>query len=174
MNPALARDLLVNIATRDLDKREQTSNRAPWIKKLWPLTDYPEGYDERAPYCAAGMCYVLAAWIEELKRSGELVATLGMTGAQAERWRCKSAAAWEWMDWADRRGAKSFPESEPAKKGDFVVFDFHHIGMVVADHGETISTIEYNTNEGGSREGDGCLLKARRRQDVQRFIRVIP
>jgi len=90
MTQRAARQLLIEIARRDVGQRE-VSNRAPWIKKLWPVTSYPLGYEERAPYCAAGMVWVLKTWIEELRNRGELVNTLGMTGAQAEKWRCKLA-----------------------------------------------------------------------------------
>jgi len=40
------------------------------------------------------------------------------------------------------------------------------------DGGSEIQTIEYNTNAGGSREGDGCWEKDRRR-GVQKLIRIL-
>jgi hypothetical protein len=182
MKPTEARQLLVSIAREDVGKHEVSRNRAPWIEKLWPATNYPEAYDlkekpyyGRAPYCAAGMCYVLKTFIERLRSAGELVATLGMTGAKAERWRCKSAGAYAWMDWAKKNGVLALPDTAIALPGDFIVFDFSHIGMVEKDSGGlTVNTIEYNTNDSGSRDGDGCLAKVRRRKDSQIFIRVIP
>jgi hypothetical protein len=174
MTPLNARKLLVDIASRDVGKREVTPNRAPWIEKLWPLTSYPEGYSKRAPYCAAGMCYVLATFIAELKQAGELVKTLAMNGSTAERWRCKDAGAWNWMEWAEKKGVLQLTNKSEPKPGDFVVYNFHHIGMVESvEDADLIHTIEYNTNQGGSRDGDGCLKQNRRLKDVQQFIRII-
>lgn len=34
---------LVGIARLDRGKTEVTKNQAPWIKKYWPATSYPEG-----------------------------------------------------------------------------------------------------------------------------------
>lgn len=176
MNATDARQLLITIASEDVGKRELTSNRAPWIAKLWPLTSYPEGYAERAPYCSAGMCYVLAEFIRRLAEMGELKKTLGKSLAEANKWRCKDAGAWNWMAWAKKKGVATFPDSEIPLHGDFVVFDFHHIGLVVNydARSDTIATVEFNTNAGGGREGDGCMSKSRRRKDAQQFIRILP
>lgn len=44
--------------------------------------------------------------------------------------------------------------------------DLNHTGIVVAYNATTITTVEGNTNDSGSREGDGVYLKTHRRRDV--------
>ena len=167
--------LLIDIAREDVGKREVTQNRAPWIAKYWPETSYPDGMANREPYCAAAMCYVLAEFIRRLADEGELRKTLGMGSVEAHKWRCKSARAFGWKEWALKKNVQMFGDSMIPKPGDFVVFDFSHAGLVVKPVGKTqMQTIEMNTNEGGSREGDGCMEKIRQRSLAQCFIRIIP
>lgn len=177
MTASNAADLLIGIAREDVGKSEVSHNRAPWIKKYWPCTSYPEGWDERAPYCAAGQAYVLKTFLERLAERGELRATMGMGSKEAEKWRCKSAGAYRWRDWAEAKGIKVVPEQGEAKPGDFIVFDFSHIGLVVEEFTlkgrKVIHSIEMNTNEGGSREGDGCWEKVRDKTLAQCFIRIL-
>lgn len=181
MDRDAAAALMIDIAREDVGKREVTTNRAPWIEKLWPLTNAAWCYDPkvkpyygRAPYCAAGMAYVLATFIEKLAAAGELRKTLGMSLAQANAWRCKSAAAFGWRDWAAKKNVRLFPDSSIPMPGDFVVFDFSHIGLVVKPVRSEMVTIEYNTNSGGSRDGDGCWEKMRRIKEAQCFVRIMP
>ncbi len=166
--------LLLAIAETDVGKREESRNRAPWIAKLWTATSYPDGMKNREPYCAAGMCWVLREWIEQLAAKGELKKTLGMTRAEAERWRCKDARAFGWRDWAVKRGVLMIPDTGTPEPGDFVVYDFSHIGLVEDADPTRIGTSEYNTNKDGSREGDGCWRKVRPKSLAQCFIRVLP
>lgn len=174
MNSQDARALLVSIARTDVGQVEVTRNRAPWIKKLWPATSYPEGYNNREPYCAAGLCWVVKTWLERLATMGELRKTLAMGSREAEAWRCKSAGAWRWMQWAESKGLTLLSDKEPPRQGDIMVFDISHIGLVVRPlKGGLVETIEYNTNAGGSREGDGCWLKTRRQADAQKFIQLL-
>lgn len=44
--------------------------------------------------------------------------------------------------------------------------DLNHTGLVIAFDADTITTIEGNTNDTGSREGDGVYRKVRRRRDA--------
>lgn len=174
MNASDARKLLIEIASEDLDKIEVTRNRAPWIAKYWPATNYGDGIADRAPYCAAGMCWVLQEWIKRLRAAGELVKTIGKTGTQAESWRCKSAAAFGWQDWAKKKGVQMLPDTaKNVPKGAFMVFDMSHIGIVTADNGSSVSTIEMNTGATGGRDGDGCFSKTRNKSLAKCFIVVI-
>lgn len=174
MNAQDASSLLISCAKPDVGKVESSHNQGAWIKKLWPATDYPDGYVNREPYCAAGLCYVLEQFIIKLRDQGELKNTLGVTYKEAEKWRCKSARAFGWRDWAKRVGAHMLTEDRPSKPGDFIVYDFSHVGlslgMVDSRH---VRTIEYNTNDGGSREGDGCWSKVREKTQVQCYIRIL-
>lgn len=173
MNRQDAAKLLISIARRDVGQTEVTRNRAPFIKKYWPDTTYPEGYDNREPYCAAASCYWLAQLGRELAEMGELRKTFGKGSVQFNAWRCKSARAFDWRDWGKKRGLHVLPDDAKALPGDFVVFDFSHIGLVVSDTGRNIETIESNTNSEGSRDGDGCWEKVRAKRLAQCFVRVL-
>lgn len=164
---------LLAIAKRDVGSVEVTRNRAPWIAKYWPDTTYPKGHENREPYCAAAVCHWLAAHGRELAAAGQFRKTYGMTLAQFEKWRCKSARAFDWRDWAHQRHLLVLPETATALPGDIIVFDFSHIGIVEADLGKAgFATIEANTNKAGSRDGDGCWTKNRARSLAQCLIRL--
>lgn len=171
---------LVNLARADVGKTEVTKNRAPWIEKLWPSTSFPEGYDlkeptykGRAPYCAAGVSYNVREWVH----IPEVAAALGMTVAQAEKWRCKSAAAFEWEKWAKAKKLTVLPKSCILHAGDIVIYNKSHIEIVADDDGTNdgaFVAIGYNTSPAGSRDGEGCYEKPRSRGDVKCFIRILP
>lgn len=163
---------LVAIAAADVNKLEATRNRAPWIQKYWPATDYPEGYANREPYCAAAVTY----WVQQWLKDAAVLANLGMTAAAAERWRCKSAGAFRWLEWARAKEVRTFSDSPGLKllPGDIMVFDMSHIGIVEsATIGSTIYTIEANTGATGGRDGDGCFRKIRTRSLARGFIRLV-
>lgn len=170
-HPAAA--LLIAIAKRDVGEVEVTRNRAPWIAKYWPATSYPAGHTNREPYCAAAVCYWLATLGRELAEQGHFRATFGMTLKDFETWRCKSARAFDWRDWAHKRNLQVLPETATARPGDLIVFDFSHLALIEADLGRAgFATIEANTNTAGSREGDGCWNKNRARSLAQCIIRL--
>jgi hypothetical protein len=176
MSTLAIRKKLIGIADLDVGNVEVRPNEGPWIAKYWPATNAPEIYLENnwrvKPYCAAAMCY----WLREWLKLPEVLAALKMTKAEAESWRCKSPGAWDWMDWAKRKGLQTFSDSPSTviHLGDVVVYDFHHIGLVANDKDNLIYTIEANTNVAGSRDGDGCWRKDRRRKEAQMFIRLLP
>lgn len=172
MSATLAlRQRLVAIAARDVGERESSRNRGKAIEKFWPATSYPDGYANREPYCAAAMCY----WVQQWLRDSEVLAALGKTLEQANKWRCKSARAFDWMDWAKSRGVRVLSDSIKSElhTGDIVVFDFSHIGLLEDDRGSRIYTIEANTGPAGGRDGDGIWRKDRPREIAQCFIRLL-
>jgi hypothetical protein len=149
-------DWLVNIAKRDVGKVETPrNNQGAWIKRFWPSTSYPDGYSNREPYCAAALAFWLDTAGDELAKAGLLESLTGMTAEQFEKWRCKSAGAWAWQAWGQKaKGVTVLPDSATPQKGDIVVFDFSHIGLVLADQTSArakIKTIEGNTNGKGAR-----------------------
>ncbi len=90
---------------------------------------------------------------------------------------CQDASAYGWEKWAAKHGFQCLDESMPAQAGDFVTFDFSHIGIVVRDNGATIDTIEGNTNGKGERDstsGDGVWRKTRVRSLIKTIIRLPP
>ncbi len=128
------------------------------------------------PWCAAFTAWLLREWWED----AETRAVLGISSAaQAEKIRCKDAKAFNWEAWGRKRGYDVLDESKLAKAGDFVTFDFSHIGVVVADQpngSSVIETVEGNTNGRGERDstsGDGVWKKTRARSLVRRYIRLL-
>ena len=165
------RQRLVAIAQRDVGQTEQSPNQSPAIKKFWPATSYPEGYGERAPYCAAAVSY----WVREWLKDPEVCKALGKTPSQAENWRCKSAAAFGWRDWDRKNGLLVMDDSmnNTLHTGDLMVFDCSHIGIVRDDTGPWIDTIEANTGSSNTRDGDGIWAKRRHRSVALCFIRLL-
>src|SRR5689334_4922697 len=96
MSTLALRQRLIAIADKDVGQMETSRNHGPAIEKFWPATSYPEGYANREPYCAAGVSY----WVREWLKDPSVLAALGKTPQEAEKWRCKSARAFDWIDWA--------------------------------------------------------------------------
>jgi hypothetical protein len=59
------------------------------------------------------------------------------------------------------------------KRGDIVIFTFSHVGIAVGDldASDWVATVEGNTNDAGSREGDGCYRKRRHISKIRSVIR---
>ena len=132
------------------------------------------------PWCAAFTCWLLREWVEKddvRNALAHLVGRESLSIAQVEKVRCRDASAFGWEKWAKGLGLSIIDESSLAKAGDFVVFDFSHIGIVVEDQRMTsraILTIEGNTNVKGAREGDGVWEKSRSPELVRSYIRLFP
>jgi len=175
MSTYLIRKKLIEIARLDKNKVEVTKNHGEWIKKLWPATNFPEGYDKRAPYCAAGQAYCLREWL----KNHDVLEALGKTAQQAEIWRCKSASAWHddhsWWNWA-KTHARLMPRECILHAADLAVYEYSHIELVTNDD-STMSGpfvgLGYNTNAAGSRDGEGCFEKPRSRSEIKAFIRLL-
>lgn len=127
------------------------------------------------PWCAAFTSWVMREWLE----NDEVRKALNLGSfSQAEKWRCRDASAFGWEKWAKQRGLQLLPETELARAGDFVVFDFSHIGLVIEDQksiSDKIKTIEGNTNGKGtadSESGDGVWQKDRVPSLVKSYVRI--
>lgn len=171
MNTLNLRKKLVEIAKRDVGKIETSRNHGEFIQKFWPATSYHEGYINREPYCAAAVCY----WVREWLKDPAVLAALGMGVQEANAWRCKSAAAFGWTNWAKEKGllVMSDSASEVLHTGDIMVFDISHVGIVDTDEGDLVYTCEANTGATGSRDGEGVFYKTRHRADAKNFIRLL-
>lgn len=126
------------------------------------------------PWCAAGAAWLLREWLKD----PEVCAALGLSPDKAEAWRCKDASAFGWEKWARVKGLRILPETAQAKAGDLVIFDFSHIGIVIADQvgRAAIETVEGNTNGKGERDsvsGDGVWRKKRARSLTKCYIRLL-
>ncbi len=171
MSTLALRNKLVEIARLDVGRIETSRNHGPGIAKFWTATSYHGGYSNREPYCAAAGCYWLRQWLLE---PGVLKA-LGMSPDEAEEWRCKSASAFGWMDWAKSKGLLIMGDSmtHALHTGDIMIFDMSHWGIVSDDYGTRVKTIEANTGATGGRDGDGIFEKDRPREIAKCFIRLI-
>ncbi|SNX59295.1 hypothetical protein SAMN06296273_0735 [Nitrosomonas ureae] len=127
------------------------------------------------PWCAAFTAWIMREWLEDEKvREALGLATFSL----AEKWRCRDASAFGWEKWAKQHKIALLPKTEKAKAGDFVVYDFSHIGLVAEDQSSIkskIKTIEGNTNGKGDRDsesGDGVWAKERAPNLVKSYIRI--
>lgn len=166
-------DLLVSIAAREVGVREGFRNNtgarvvdyqgATWLAPgAWP-------------WCAAFTSWIMREWLERDAVRNEL----GFASfSVAEKWRCRDASAFGWEKWARQNNLKLLTETDTARRGDFVTFDFSHIGLVVEDQpniATPIKTIEGNTNGKGERDsksGDGVWAKSRSPTLVKSYIRI--
>lgn len=171
---------IVDIAEREVGVREVGgNNQGPRVEVYQRMTWlHPAPW----PWCAAFTCWVLA---QALQTPAGAV-TLSQLGTTLGSFRCKDASAFGWIKWAKKHNLIVFDEHSdlhlPAA-GDFVVFDFSHIGIVSRNFGQgattaeptEIHTIEGNTNGKGERDsqsGDGVWRKVRNINLVRAYIRV--
>jgi len=136
--------------------REVSHNRFPGDGKLWlDCADYPDGWNDRQPYCAAFMCHVVASAV----RAGAKVRSLPTT-----------ASVSAFRAWAR---AKGWTASKPQPGDMFTLLPSgtSHIGLVERVDGDVIHTIEANTGAAGERDGDGFWRKTRRISACD-FIRI--
>lgn len=147
-----ASDMVLAVARGLLFVREspRNSNRGPGIKAMLQVTGLGEGY----PWCAASVAYC------------------GVT-ALGDRWPLPRTASCAQLGEAADRLKVLHTQPEP---GDvFLVWHaslgrFAHTGFVESV-GETVRTLEGNTNDGGSRDGWGQFRRVRRFGPKDRFIR---
>lgn len=179
MNTYALRLKLVEIARRDVGRTEASKNRAPWIRKLWDATTYPDGMANREPYCAAGVAYCVMEW----GKLSEVRAAFGMSGSQFEKWRCKSASVFSapknnWVYWAQKNGLRFIsPDKGEFHAGDLIIFKYSHMEIYIDDDDslapDGILDIGYNTDGSGGREGDGCFEKPRTRSRILHVVRLL-
>lgn len=157
------REILVTVARRFVGIRETSPNRFPGDAKIWASTSYPDGWKDRAPWCAALLCHVVRlADLESL--------VLDFPN------RPTTPSVAQWRVWArdPRNGVKILQPGDTLLPGDIVSFlpHFSHIGLVAKPGKSSIVTIEGNTNDAGSREGDGCYEKTRSLSICGEFYRL--
>lgn len=86
----------------------------------------------------------------------------------------EGAGAFWYEDWARQQGLRVLDGKSTIKRGDLVIYSFSHIGIAVGDEDrdETFLCVEGNTNDGGSREGDGVYEKRRPKKSIRSIIRL--
>lgn len=155
------RSLVVKAAEIWLGTRETSRNRFVGDSMIWQATNYAQGWQNREPYCAAAVCH----WIKQAVSSGmPLSGPLPMMPAVRD-----------WVPWAIKHGHMIADSRFNPAEGDIIVFHphFSHIGVATGrKFGNYIETIEGNTDDGGSRDGDGFYVRLRPRSIIGSVIRL--
>ncbi|MEC7753768.1 MAG: hypothetical protein VYB44_07045 [Bacteroidota bacterium] len=152
------RQCLINKSFEYVGIREETGNNdGPMIRKFLAFVGFEEGF----AWCAAIM--------------SEMYHACGVTNAPISAWS---------PDW-DKAGKVIWQQGDLQSKARMLVksadhFTIHyaskgrvgHVGMVVnATH--SLNTFEGNTNDGGSREGDGTYFRVRPYSQIYKINRLI-
>jgi hypothetical protein len=141
-------------------------NKGAALAEFFAADDYkPNAADNGYPWCAAFVCWCIKF-------------ALAATGTRETPtfWRPKTPAAFGFEGWCrsvDRSAMLKKAVTGDIKRGDIVIFTFSHVGIAVGDvdeHGN-FETVEGNTNQAGSREGEGVYRKTRHQSAVRSRIR---
>ena len=177
MNPAI--EQLITLARNEVGTREGVvNNTGTRIVEYQGATWLQPG---AWPWCAAFTAWIMRELLEDETIRDYLKSYFkrpSLSFAQADKLRCRDASAFGWEKWARSNDMAVLDEHNLARAGDFVVFDFSHIGLVVEDQrslSDRVRTIEGNTNGKGERDsesGDGVWEKARERSLTKSYIRI--
>lgn len=117
--------------------------------------------DDGYAWCAAFVC-----WCVMVAVAGRVITFL----------RPRTPSAWGFEAWSLAQDSSTWTLKPPGKdirRGDIVIFNFSHIGIAVGipDKKGWVRVVEGNTNQAGSREGDGVYLKVRNISSIRSRIR---
>lgn len=124
------------------------------------------------PWCAAFVAWAMQRWIAD-PNNLRLCISPGFPSERA--WRFRSAKAYDLEQWGEDRRLRVLNEHAAMEAGDIVTFDASHCGIVLADNGATIQTVEGNTSSGkrgSQRDGDGVYIRNRTRSWIRSVIRL--
>lgn len=149
---------VASIAESQIGVRETKTNGGPQITEYQKATWLPPG---AWAWCAAFVCWVVREAIK---------------GRSVTFPRPETAGAWDFENWCrgvDYSVLLKKPHNGSIQRGDIVVFTFSHIGIALGspDSEGWVNTCEGNTNEDGSREGDGVYKKRRHVSKIRSRIR---
>ena len=119
--------------------RETRPNRGFWVQKFLASVGLGPGW----AWCAAFVSWCLLE-----------------AGADKAKLPPRRAAVRDWVAWADL-GGRLRPEPRRGRLFWWLDGSQGHIGYVTEVVGTTVKTIEGNTNDRGSREGDGVYRRER-------------
>lgn len=141
---------LVATATTQLGVKETKGNRGPKIKEYLNIVGLGEGY----AWCAGFVCWCVA----KTAQAANVVVKLQFSAGVLAMWNKNK----------ELRVADPLP-------GDIFIMKFSnglgHTGIVTGVTSTEINTIEGNTNDGGSREGDGVYKRKRLRKTIHGYLR---
>ncbi len=166
-NTYLPQFLLADIANQYIGVRETGKNRAGTSQKMREIFNADDlvvnGKTDGYPWCAA----FVSLCIQKLCRQSPFYAALYPPR--------ETSVSLFLNVWAKQNNCLIFKPTDEVRqplKGDIVVFTFSHIGIVEANRGTMLSTIEGNTNAAGGREGIEVARKLRPPNIIRAFIRL--
>lgn len=150
----------VNLAVEEIGVREAGNNRGKRVEMYQKAASIGPG----EPWCAAFVVWCLSNATASLKKAYP-------AGCP------RSGYTPDWAEWGKQHGRwiqAEDAEERPdlVKRGDLILFykpklkRIGHIGFVGHCGPDGVWTIEGNTNEAGSREGDGVYRKLRTWEEI--------
>lgn len=160
--------IVAEIAESQVGVHESGENTGSQVKKYQATTSLGgTGW----PWCAAFVCWCFQ---EALKRPGfKLAVSLDQVPRSARAFGFDTTWAKSVKAFTFSGGKVNSKTGPQPKRGDIVVFSFSHVGIVTADYegGGYVATVEGNTNEEGSREGNAVVKKRRSLSVCRNFVR---
>lgn len=165
---AILPSLIASIAESKVGLHESGgNNQGPQIQEFFDADSYdPNGSktgDSGYAWCAAFVCRIVQL-------------AMNQAGKTFTFQRPTTPGAWDFIRWSLAQDNSTWTKHDPGsdiQRGDLIVFKFSHIGIATSgvDSSGCFKTCEGNTNEAGSREGDGVYRKTRKISDVKARIR---
>ena len=160
------RDLVQRIYTAEIGVRERTGKNDGWrVEECLRYVNLKKG----DPWCAAFVCWVFGKAGIENPRTGWSPGLFP-----------KSRVCWRRMGMGSVKYAvqKSKPAYTPQQGDVFGIWfpdkqRIAHVGLIDRWEDTWVTTVEGNTNEAGSREGDGVYQKRRLTRSVWKVARWI-
>lgn len=127
------------------------------------------------PWCAAFVDWAVQMWLTD----PACVRWLGLKTTTPAKWRPTTALAFGLISWAKTKPStvQIFGDDIRPQRGDIVVFDFSHCGIVTGSTASRMKTVEGNTNGKGERDsesGDGVWAKDRPLSLARAYLRIRP
>tara|TARA_R110000868_G_scaffold131436_4_gene341525 strand:- start:212 stop:715 length:504 start_codon:yes stop_codon:yes gene_type:complete len=162
---ALLPSLVASIAESKIGLRESGgNNKGADIQEFFNADSYkPNKADNGYAWCAAFVCRIVQL---AMQKSGKAFTFQRPT----------TPGAWAFIEWSLAQDNSTWTKRTPGsdiQRGDLIVYTFSHIGIATSgvDDRGYFTTCEGNTNEAGSREGDGVYRKSRHTSQVKARIR---
>ncbi len=136
---------LIEVAATQVGVKERPGNRGPQVKQYLAIVGLNEGY----AWCAGFVC-----WCVDKVEKKKMNYSAGVLALHNHN--------------------QTIQVKEP-KSGDIFIMRFAnglgHTGIITKVTASHVHTIEGNTNDGGSREGDGVYRRVRDRKTIHGYLR---
>ena len=154
-------------AARGVTRRSEPKQVARYLN-LFDLDEdgdlcYGKGGKEVIPFCACGVSYAASLAHGRLNDSSPLDAVKRASEEVSQSYfLCDSAVAAIRADAEQRKTWRDAAQRPKPKAGWLIVFRFtggNHIGLVKEFHGDSLTTVEFNTKgSSGDQRNGGCVL----------------